>query len=348
MRLLDASSAGQRLTADDTDPDGAVGALLHLVKNLSPVTAEVSVMTLRGTQAYTVAVTSGVARVFDTWQYRFDQGPSLQAAESAAIVYVADLHTETRWPRWVQHSIDTGVRSVLSLGLEIDDGVTGALTVYATEPHAFPDSVASPRGLAGYAKAALKTMHRLDLQADQVRHLHASMVHREVIEQAKGIIMGERRCSPDEAFAVLVKMSQNSNRKVRDIAADLAHRTSHMPGPIPVTASPPPGAAVTHLQLTTGADQAGIAVIGVAGELVIDTADELLAAITARLSADPVTRMVVDLAQVSFLDMAGLSALLRARAAALQAGAALQIIRPQPMVQRVLHLTDTHLILSAA
>ncbi|MCA2217485.1 ANTAR domain-containing protein [Jidongwangia harbinensis] len=305
-------------------------------------------MMLRGTQAYTVAATSGVARVFDTWQYRTGQGPSLQAAASAATIYVADLHTETRWPRWIRHSINAGARSVLSLGLDIDDGVTGALTVYATQPDAVPDAGGPPQGLAGYAAAALKTIHRHDMQANQVRHLQAAMVHRAVIEQAKGIIMGERRCTADEAFAVLVKIAQDSNRKVHDIAADLAHRTSHTPITASTSPGASPGAAVTHMQLTTDVDQDGIAVIGVAGELVVDTADALVAAIHAGLSAGLVTSMVVDLARVSFLDMAGLGALLRARAAALQAGASLRIVRPQPLVQQVLHLTDAHLILSAA
>jgi AmiR/NasT family two-component response regulator len=50
------------------------------------------------------------------------------------------------------------------------------------------------------------------------------MESRAVIEQAKGIIMGERRCSADEAFRLLSKLSQDSNRKLRDVAAALVSR----------------------------------------------------------------------------------------------------------------------------
>jgi AmiR/NasT family two-component response regulator len=53
------------------------------------------------------------------------------------------------------------------------------------------------------------------------------MANRSVIEQAKGIIMAERRCTPEEAFAILSKLSQDTNRKVREIATTLvdgAHR----------------------------------------------------------------------------------------------------------------------------
>jgi AmiR/NasT family two-component response regulator len=51
--------------------------------------------------------------------------------------------------------------------------------------------------------------------------MQAAMGNRAVIEQAKGIIMGERRCTPDEAFKILAKLSQDTNRELRDVAAAL-------------------------------------------------------------------------------------------------------------------------------
>ncbi|GIF01272.1 hypothetical protein Ari01nite_87360 [Paractinoplanes rishiriensis] len=372
-----AASQGPR-TAVDADPDGAAGAVVHLAKSLLPVAAEVSVVMLRGDEAYTVAATGEVAWVLDGSQFRTGEGPCLQAAASAATVYAADLSAETRWPSWVRQGVDAGARSVLSLGLGIDDAVTGALNVYTTQPDAFPDdAIGLPHGLAGYAAAALKTIHRYDTQAAEVRHLQAAMMHRAVIEQAKGVIMGDRRCTADEAFAVLVKISQDSNRKLHDIAAALTRRAANTPhslgkpvttpvrragaamtarrptGQTPAPAAgtapgSPPNAAVAPVKITTDVDQCGIAVIAVVGELVMDTADELLTAITAVLSAGPVTRVVVDLARVSFLDMAALSVLLRGRAAALHAGASFRAVRPQPLVRQVLHRTDTCLLLTAA
>lgn len=47
-----------------------------------------------------------------------------------------------------------------------------------------------------------------------------------VIEQAKGILMAESNCSPDEAFAMLRAASQRSNVKVRDLAEEIVGRVS--------------------------------------------------------------------------------------------------------------------------
>ena len=55
-------------------------------------------------------------------------------------------------------------------------------------------------------------------------HLEQALVGREVIDMAKGIIMNAMGCGPDEAFDTLVKQSQQENRKLRDVAADIVAR----------------------------------------------------------------------------------------------------------------------------
>jgi AmiR/NasT family two-component response regulator len=64
----------------------------------------------------------------------------------------------------------------------------------------------------------------LELLRLEVSQLRYALTGRATIDQAKGIIMTERRCSPDEAFGVLVKMSQDSNVPVRDVARALVYQ----------------------------------------------------------------------------------------------------------------------------
>lgn len=60
-------------------------------------------------------------------------------------------------------------------------------------------------------------------------HLQAALASRAVIDQAVGIIMGQNRCTVDEAFEVLRAISQNRNVKLRDIAADMVTAVSGQP-----------------------------------------------------------------------------------------------------------------------
>jgi AmiR/NasT family two-component response regulator len=59
------------------------------------------------------------------------------------------------------------------------------------------------------------------------------MASRAVIEQAKGNIMGRRHCTADEAFTILTQVSQRTNRKLREVAADLVAGVQRGPGPPP-------------------------------------------------------------------------------------------------------------------
>jgi len=51
--------------------------------------------------------------------------------------------------------------------------------------------------------------------------LENALTSRAVIEQAKGVLLARTGCSLDEAFDLLRAASQNQNRKLRDVAADV-------------------------------------------------------------------------------------------------------------------------------
>ena len=61
-------------------------------------------------------------------------------------------------------------------------------------------------------------MHLYTAQGQVAEQLQTAMRSRAVIEQAKGVLMGQRRCTSQEAFDVLVQRSQHTNRKLRDVA----------------------------------------------------------------------------------------------------------------------------------
>jgi GAF domain-containing protein len=211
-----------RIKLNDTDLDGVLRRIAELSKQTLAGVSEASVTLIRGKDAYTAAFTGDIALQLDERQYAEGGGPCLQAATTTTTLSVPDLAREDRWPRYIRHAIDAGINSSLSVGLPVHDKVTGALNLYATKVDAFDeDAVVLAQTFSGYAAVALANAHVFDATATLAQQMQAAMENRAVIEQAKGIIMAERRCGPDEAFMILSRLSQDSNRKLREVATVL-------------------------------------------------------------------------------------------------------------------------------
>jgi GAF domain-containing protein len=211
-----------RLKLDESDLNGVLETVADLAKRTIPGAAEVSVTLVRSQKAQTAAFTGDLALRLDESQYETGRGPCLDASAAASTISVPDMTGERRWPHWTASARENGVGSSVSIGLPVQDPVTGALNIYATEPNAFDsDAVVVARTFASYAAVALANAHLYDATATLAQQLQAAMESRAVIEQAKGIVMSDRRCTADEAFAILTKLSQDTNRKVRDVASAL-------------------------------------------------------------------------------------------------------------------------------
>ena len=162
------------------------------------------------------------ARALDESQFTEREGPCLDAARTGQVFRVRDFAAESRWPFFAQRATELGARSVVSLPLASEGKVLGALNAYSRKPDAFPAEVVALGELIA-AQASMATL----VASSYYRHralgeqLRQAMQSRAVIEQAKGIVMGTRRCTEQQAFDVLVELSQTSNRKLRDVAQSL-------------------------------------------------------------------------------------------------------------------------------
>ncbi|MFF5173582.1 GAF and ANTAR domain-containing protein [Micromonospora sp. NPDC000089] len=216
---------------DETTLDTVLNRIAEVARASIPGAAEVSVTLVHGTDAHTAASTGDLALRLDGWQYEQGRGPCLDAATTGAVMMVRNMATESRWPEWAARAHAAGAGSSMSLGLPIQEAVVGALNVYGRAPYVFDDVSADAQTFADHAAVALANAHLYDSTASLAEQMRVALRSRAVIEQAKGIIMGQRRCGPDAAFAILAKVSQNSNRKVRDVAESLVRQISrpHVP-----------------------------------------------------------------------------------------------------------------------
>ena len=91
--------------------------------------------------------------------------------------------------------------------------------------HFDTDAITIAQTFAGFAAVGLANAHLYETQATLAGHMQKAMESRAVIEQAKGIIMGDRRCTAEEAFAILTKLSH----KLRDVATTLVTKAAETP-----------------------------------------------------------------------------------------------------------------------
>lgn len=182
----------------------------------------------RGDRVSSTASTDPSAELIDKLQGQFGQGPCVDAALQKHTVRVDDLATDTRWPAFAAAALEqTSIRSSLSFQLYTDREATGALNLFADEPYAFSGG-AEEIGLihATHAAVALYAARRHN-------EFESALASRDVIGQAKGMIMERFDLDAVQAFDLLKRLSQDSNTRLADVAKMLVSR-EHPP------TSPPP------------------------------------------------------------------------------------------------------------
>jgi len=176
-------------------------------------------------QVSTQVFTDPTCPQIDQAQYESGHGPCLESFRHGSVIVVESMASDDRWPEFASAAMEHGVRSTLSLPMLSDERAVGALNFYAGVDRGFGQAEAA----TGQLFAAQATVVVLNVQAYwgarlKSEHLEQALASREVIDIAKGIVMNVMGCSPDEAFGVLVKQSQQENRKLRDVAAEIAAR----------------------------------------------------------------------------------------------------------------------------
>jgi GAF domain-containing protein len=184
----------------------------------------------RGRPASATACSDPLASAADRVQHQSGEGPALDALRHARSNSVHDIATADRWPRFCREAATLGIRSCYAAPLVHDGEPVGAFALYSLRPGAFgPEQARRADEFAADASGALTLSLRMASCADQNDQLRSSIVSRAVIDQALGVIMAQERCPQDKAFALLRSVSQNSNVKLRDLAAAIVTRVSGEP-----------------------------------------------------------------------------------------------------------------------
>ncbi|GAA4397875.1 GAF and ANTAR domain-containing protein [Tsukamurella soli] len=145
-------------------------------------------------------------------QQELGEGPCVHASFESTTIEVPDTGDEPRWPRFAAAAREAGVGSMLSLCLYVQNDTYGTLNLLARAPHSFTAESASIGSLfAVHAAVAFSAVR----EKEQIR---AALTTRDIIGQAKGMIMERYKLDADGAFRLLARLSQDSNTKLAEVA----------------------------------------------------------------------------------------------------------------------------------
>jgi tetrahydromethanopterin S-methyltransferase subunit F len=176
----------------------------------------------------TLAASNELAARVDAIEYECGEGPCLDAIEHDDINVVQDLSTDDRWPRFASRAVaETPVRSMLGVRVFLGNGNRGALNFYAEKV-----GVITPLdvGIAATMSTLTSIALQHGMERERTANLQIALESSRQIGMAIGILMSSRLLTADQAFEELRRVSQQLNRKVRDVALEV-NETGTLPAP---------------------------------------------------------------------------------------------------------------------
>ncbi len=158
------------------------------------------------------AWTDELVRACDQAQYETRQGPCLDAVYEQRTVRLSDMRIEERWPEFTKRAAELGIATMLCFQLFVEGDNLGALNLYSQTTGAFDDE-SEHVGLlfASHASVAMAGAQRHE-------QLDRALATRDLIGRATGILMERHKLTSEQAFTLLIRASQITNIKLRDIA----------------------------------------------------------------------------------------------------------------------------------
>lgn len=160
----------------------------------------------------TWAATDPLILELDQLQYILREGPCYNAIEDGPVQVSPDVRHDPRWPKFGREASDRGIGSQMAVRVSEQVGSVTGLNLYARELDAFEPSDSLATLFASHAAIALGYVQELT-------SLTSALQTREDIGKAIGILMERYQLSDERAFEFLVRLSNDSNTKLRDVAA---------------------------------------------------------------------------------------------------------------------------------
>jgi GAF domain-containing protein len=179
-------------------------------------------------QLRNVAVSDERLGHLEDLQIRHQEGPCISAFDDKELVGTQDLAQETRWPLFSRAAVARGVRAVLASPLPYNQDAVGVVAVLSDDPHPWsPEGELALLAFTDLAALLIASMMQGEQQSELAAQLQSALNSRAVIEQAKGVLIGQQGLSAHEAYVQLRDQARAQRRKLAEVSAELVRSASH-------------------------------------------------------------------------------------------------------------------------
>jgi GAF domain-containing protein len=171
------------------------------------------------------AVSDERMRHLEELQIRHQEGPCITAFDDKVLVGADDLASDSRWPSFNRAAVGRGVRAVLASPIPYNQDAVGVVAVLSRERH--PWSGEAELALLAFTDLAallIASMMMGEQQTELAAQLQGALNSRAVIEQAKGVLVGQRGLSVHAAYEQIRAQARAERRKIAVVAAELVAR----------------------------------------------------------------------------------------------------------------------------
>jgi GAF domain-containing protein len=164
-------------------------------------------------------------------QVRHQEGPCIAAFEDKELVRAEDLSQEKRWPSFSKHAVTRGVRAVLASPIPYNQDAVGVVAVLSEEPR--PWSGEAELALLAFTDLAallIASMLLGEQQTELAAQLQSALNSRAIIEQAKGVLIGQQGLTAHAAYEQLRAQARAERRKLAILSADVVRNATRSCG----------------------------------------------------------------------------------------------------------------------
>jgi GAF domain-containing protein len=176
---------------------------------------------------YNVAVSDERLGHLEDLQIRHQEGPCISAFDDKQLVAAQDLTEDTRWPYFSAAAVARGVRAVLASPLPYNQDAVGVVAVLSEDRRPWsPEGELALLAFTDLAALLIASMMQGEQQSELAAQLQGALNSRAVIEQAKGVLIGQHGLSAQAAYLQLRAQARAERRKLAAVSAEVVRRAA--------------------------------------------------------------------------------------------------------------------------